>query len=229
VQPRPQTCPPAGLATLLRDGSHADHRAAEQQPFVRALLAGRVSAAAYLRFLSRLAVVYDALETTAHALREDVLAGWVVDAALDRSAALRSDLRCWWRIAGCDARLDLDQHRERTLEASPATAAYVDRIAASARWGGLFVAHHYTRYLGDLSGGQAIGRVVDRTFALPGDEGLAFFHFPRVPKVKAYRDAYRARLDALPVDGDAAERILDEVKVAFALNAALFRELDPSG
>ncbi len=67
---------------------------------------------------------------------------------------------------------------------------------AAAEWGGLYVAHHYTRYLGDLSGGQAIGRILDRDFDL-GGRGISFYSFESVPKPKPYKDAYRARLDAL--------------------------------
>ena len=84
------------------------------------------------------------------------------------------------------------------------------------------MAHHYTRYLGDLSGGQAIGRILNRTFELAG-AGLAFYHFPVRPK--PYKDAYRARLDALDLADDAIDRAVDEVRVAFSLNQALFDEL----
>lgn len=84
------------------------------------------------------------------------------------------------------------------------------------------MAHHYTRYLGDLSGGQAIGRVLDRAFDLQGD-GLSFYQFPM--RAKPYKDAYRARLDGLGLDLDDIDRVVDEVKVAFALNQALFDEL----
>jgi heme oxygenase len=39
--------------------------------------------------------------------------------------------------------------------------------------------------------------------------------------------AYRARPDRLPVDGPGREQILEEVTVAFELNAAVFGELAP--
>ncbi|MGA7054843.1 MAG: biliverdin-producing heme oxygenase, partial [Mycobacterium sp.] len=98
---------------------------------------------------------------------------------------------------------------------------YRDRIAG-ASWGGALVAHHYTRYLGDLSGGQIIGKLLDRTFGL-GGAGLAFYEFPIRPK--PYKDAYRARLDGLSLDADEIACAVDEVKVAFRLNQALFDEL----
>ncbi len=104
---------------------------------------------------------------------------------------------------------------------SPAAQSYRERVAA-ASWGGALVAHHYTRYLGDLSGGQAIGKILDRTFDL-GGAGLAFYEFP--VRAKTYKDSYRARLDGLPLDADEIDRAVDEVKIAFGLNQAVFDEL----
>lgn len=79
---------PASLAALLREGSAQEHRDAEESTFVRDLLAGEVDAAGYLRFLSRLAVVYDAMESTAAELADDPIAAAVIDPAL--SGAPRS-------------------------------------------------------------------------------------------------------------------------------------------
>ncbi len=76
--------------------------------------------------------------------------------------------------------------------------------------------------MGDLSGGQIIGKMLDRTFGL-GGAGLAFYEFP--VRAKPYKDAYRARLDGLVLDADQVGRAVDEVKVAFGLNQALFDEL----
>ncbi len=87
------------------------------------------------------------------------------------------------------------------------------------------MAHHYTRYLGDLSGGRGIGKILDRTFDL-GGAGLAFYDFPVRPK--PYKDAYRTRLDALAADAGDIDRIVGEVKIAFGLNQAIFDELADS-
>ena len=42
---------------------------------------------------------------------------------------------------------------------------------------------------------------------------------------KPYKDSYRARLDGLSLDAEEIGRAVDEVKVAFSLNQALFDEL----
>ncbi|MCW2840843.1 MAG: biliverdin-producing heme oxygenase [Aeromicrobium sp.] len=197
------------LSTLLRTGSQAEHTAAEGSSFMSELLAGHIDEAGYAHFLGLLRRVYEALETTAAGLTSDPLASAVIDTAIERLAAIDADLDHWGRV-------DAD---------SAATDAYVARIRDSASWGGLFVAHHYTRYLGDLSGGQAIGRILTREFHLDG-AGVAFYSFDdAVPKPKLYKDAYRARLDALPLDEQECARVLAEVKTVFSLNGGLFAEM----
>lgn len=196
------------LSALLRTGSQSEHTAAEGSSFMSELMAGRINEAGYAHFLGLLRRVYEALETTAAELSSDPLASQVIDPAIERLAAIDADLDHWGRT-------EFD---------SPATDAYVARIRESASWGGLFVAHHYTRYMGDLSGGQAIGRIISREFGLDG-AGVAFYEFTEVPKPKLYKDAYRARLDALPLDEAESARVLAEVKAVFALNGGLFTEM----
>lgn len=87
------------------------------------------------------------------------------------------------------------------------------------------MAHHYTRYLGDLSGGQAIGRILARTYELEGLDGIGFYDFPEIAKPKVYKDGYRARLDALPLDEAEHQFVLAEVQRVFGFNGALFAEL----
>ena|ERR1700754_1238881 len=201
-----ETGPP--LSVAMKQGSAEEHARAEQSPFVTELLAGRVNNHGYADYLLRLRVVYAALEDVVRTRRDDPLVAAVYDPLLERLPAIEADLNHWNPQGG--------NHIQ-----SPAAEAYRDRIAG-ASWGGALVAHHYTRYLGDLSGGQAIGKILDRTFSL-GGAGLAMYRFPLRPK--PFKDRYRARLDALRLGPDAVGRAVDEVKVAFGLNQAMFDEL----
>ena len=208
-----QLDPTPALSTAMRVGSQADHEAAEGSTFMEELLGGRVNEAGYAAYLQRLRPVYAALETVAAKLAAegDTLAAAVYDPLLERLATIDSDLEHW--APGATEELD-----------SPAAAAYVARIQDSAQWGGLFIAHHYTRYLGDLSGGQAIGRILDRAFGLEG-QGIAFYDFTAIEKPKVYKDDYRARLDGLGLSEDDIARVVAEVRVAFGMNQAIFKEL----
>lgn len=201
----------ATLSAAMREGSMAEHREAEGSLFMSELLEGRINEDGYAAYLLRLRVVYEALESTVRARLDDPVVAAVHDTALQRLDAIDRDLEHW--APGRPTQVD-----------SPAADAYRARLEAAGAWGGLLAAHHYTRYLGDLSGGQAIGRVLDRTFGLDG-AGTAFYAFPAIPAPKPYKDAYRARLDALALTSGDVQRVVDEVKVAFGLNQDLFTEL----
>ena len=202
----------ASLSVLMRDGSAAEHRDAEGSTFMSTLLDGGVSEAGYAQYLAMLREVYAALESVGAELRDHPVAGRVVDPRLDRLAALESDLALW-------------SDGSPPVVASPAVDAYVARIEATRDDPVLFVAHHYTRYLGDLSGGQAIGRILSRELHLEPGVGVAFYAFDAIAKPKPYKDAYRATLDDLPVDAVDRERVVDEVRAVFGLNGAIFAEL----
>lgn len=199
------------LSAAMREGSRTEHEAAEGSSFMSELLDGRISPAGYTAYLLRLRTVYAAMETVGRQHLDDPFVAAVHDVDLERLAAIDADLDHW------------DPTGPREVD-SPAADAYAARLRASAAWGGLFAAHHYTRYLGDLSGGQAIGRILDRAFDLDG-RGIAFYDFAAIGKPKPYKDAYRARLDALGTSPEETERVVAEVKVAFGLNQALFEEL----
>lgn len=201
------------LSVAMRDGSRAQHEAAESSVFIEELMGGRVSAAGYVAYLRSLREVYLALEETGRALAGHPIAGQVVDPALDRVAAIDADIATW---STGDAAED--------LTASQAATAYAEMIRATVDQPEAYVAHHYTRYLGDLSGGQAIGRVLDREFALEG-RGTDFYRFESIPKVKLYKDDYRARVDGLPVGQAQASDIVRAVQQSFSCNQAIFAEL----
>ena len=202
-----------GLSVMMRDGSQTEHKDAESSSFMAELLEGRVNETGYAEYLAMLRPVYAALESAAARLAADPIVGTIIDPAINRLAAIDQDLAYW------SGRAELPQVR------SDAVDAYVARIEATVADPVLFVAHHYTRYLGDLSGGQAIGRILARTFGLENGEGIAFYAFESVPKPKPYKDQYRARLDALPLTPADQQRVVDEVKTVFGLNGALFAEL----
>ena len=83
------------LSVAMREGSTAEHDAAEQSPFVSELLGGRVNGQGYADYLLRLRMVYGALEDTVRARRDDPLVAAVYDPALERLTAIDADLEHW--------------------------------------------------------------------------------------------------------------------------------------
>ncbi|CAL9566416.1 heme oxygenase (biliverdin-producing) [Streptomyces sp. enrichment culture] len=204
------------FSTVIRTASHEQHVEAETSTFMSDLLGGRLGVDAYARYTEQLWFVYEALESGTQALAPDPVAGPFVRPELFRLAALERDLT---HLRGPGWR--------STLTALPATEAYASRVAECARtWPAGYIAHHYTRYLGDLSGGQIIRGKAEKTwgFARKGD-GVRFYVFEEIPNPAAFKRGYRELLDAVPVDDLEKQRIVTECKRAFALNTDLFRAL----
>ncbi|TSK62631.1 Heme oxygenase [Bagarius yarrelli] len=87
------------------------------------------------------------------------------------------------------------------------------------------VAHAYTRYLGDLSGGQVLGRVTQKSLGLKNGEGLAFFSFPGVSSPNLFKQLYRSRMNSIELTEKQREGLLEEAVRAFELNIQVFEEL----
>ena len=208
------TPPAVPFSRQLREATDAAHRDAERSSFVEDLTGGRLPLDEHARFVRQLHAVYAALEE-AVADNDDPVVAPLLAPELAREPALRADLD---HLVG--------PGWEDDVAVLPSTAAYCDRIrVASAASSGGLVAHHYVRYLGDLSGGQVLGRAIARVYDLPDGAGTTAYHFDEIESPKAFKDAYRAHLDALPWGADERARVATEANVAFACNAALFAEL----
>lgn len=204
------------FSTLIRTASHEQHTEAENSGFMSALLGGRLGVDAYARYTEQLWFVYQALEEGAGALRNDPVAGPFIRPELMRTAELERDLA---HLRG--------EGWQRDAVPLPSTRAYAARVRECAvTWPAGYVAHHYTRYLGDLSGGQIIRDRAERTwgFARKGD-GVRFYVFEAIPNPAAFKRGYRELLDAVDVDELEKQRVVEECRRAFALNTAVFREL----
>ena len=106
----------------------------------------------------------------------------------------------------------------------PATAEYVERIRATVNSPERYLAHHYLRYLGDLSGGQAVAALVSRHYGIPA-EALSMYRFTELPKPKVFKDGYRELLDNAPLTDEQREALIDECIEGFRINASLFAQL----
>ena len=202
------------FSTALRERSHGAHSHSEHAGFMADLMRGNGTRDDYVALVAQHWFIYETLEAAADAMRDDPIAAPFITEKLTRLPALEADL----------AYLIGDDWRSR-ITPLPATERYVARIEeVASTWPGGFVAHHYTRYLGDLSGGQFIGQIMARQFEL-GSNGIGFYVFDEIADPAAFKDVYREQLDAAPWDATEAERVIDEVLLAYQLNTDLFVDL----
>jgi heme oxygenase len=202
------------FSAALRERSSRAHASSETAGFMSDLMKGDGTRDDYIALVAQHWFIYEALERTANWMRDDPVASVFISDKLTRLPALEADL----------AFLIGDDWRER-IHPLPTTRRYVDRIdEVGATWPGGFVAHHYTRYLGDLSGGQFIGRLMARRFGFETN-GIGFYLFDDIADPKAFKEVYREQLDAAPWDAAEQERVIDEVLRAYRYNTELFDDL----
>jgi len=151
------------LAERLKRETRSQHVEVERTPFIAALLRGRLDRRGYLLLLRNLKAIYAALEPALHRHAAHPALARFDFAALARTDALASDIEA--------LRDDLEGDDDSPPLEQP-TVAHADHLAtldqaASER----LLAHAYVRYLGDLSGGQVLGRIVRESFRLPRARG----------------------------------------------------------
>ena len=199
------------LSERLRSATAVAHERAEHAPFIDDLMSGRLDSGEYQRLAVQLYFVYEALERVGADLAGDPVADAVLDPKLLRLQRLGADL----------ASFGIDPSQSTPL---PAVARYVTAIESTRDDPARYVAHHYTRYLGDLSGGQVVAHRMREHYGVD-DAALSFYSFDEIDKLKRYKDAYRARLDALPLDAKSIDRLVAEAIAAFDHNQAVFGDL----
>ncbi|HEY7859720.1 MAG TPA: biliverdin-producing heme oxygenase [Candidatus Nanopelagicales bacterium] len=202
------------FSSAMKRATWQDHTAAEYTAYMQALLDGRLIRDDYADMVAQHYFAYQVIEAAAEKLKNDPIAGKFVSDGLSRVPALEEDLAFLLGADWCDK-----------IEPNEGTKQYVARLhEVCFDWPGGFVAHHYTRYLGDLSGGQVIRAAAERAYDLPDKRGVQFYVFPKIPDKKAFKIAYRDALDQAHWDDAERARIIDEVIKAYHLNTQVLVE-----
>ena len=205
----------ASFAAALRTGTLTEHREAEESPFMRDLMEGRADLGAYAALAGQLTFIYAELESLADvAAAADPTVAPFLDPRLARSARLAGDLD---ELVG-------EGWRERTSPGRTATAYVVRLREVTETWPTGFVAHHYLRYLGDVSGGQVVRTMLQRHYGAP-DTAVTFYDFSDLGDIVGFKRSYRVLLDTAPWDAPTQERLVRETAMAYRLNRMLFDEL----
>jgi heme oxygenase len=206
----------SNLATKLREGTKKAHTMAENVGFIKCFLKGVVEKTSYRKLVSNLYFVYSAMEEEMERLQAHPIISKIYFQQLNRKKSLEQDLVYYY-----------GPNWRELVTPSAATKDYVQRIReVSASQPELLIAHSYTRYIGDLSGGQILKKIAQRGMNLAEGQGTAFYEFKEIPDEKAFKANYRQALDELPIDEATADRIVDEANATFGMNMKLFQELE---
>lgn len=206
----PNITTPSDLSGMLREHTWSLHARAEGSGIVAAILNGTANRFGYALFLRNLLPIYLAMEESfdRHVSTPGVRA--IVARHLYRGPAIQADLEDMFGPTWT-----------RALPALPASDRYAARIREVALTGGVrLIAHGYVRYLGDLSGGQVLQRMLARRLGLPGSS-LSFYDFREITDPKQAGESYRRALDRAGSEIPDTAPVIAEARRAFRFNIAL--------
>ena len=206
------------LAGQLREGTKKSHTMAENTGFVACFLKGVVEKTSYRKLISDLYFVYQAMEEEIERLvqADHPVIKPIGFKELFRKQTLENDLNFYYG----------DNWRNE-IAISNSAQSYVNRIRLVAKeTPELLVGHHYTRYIGDLSGGQILKKIAKKALNLEGNNGLNFYDFKMIDDEKKFKESYSNVLNSLPIDQKVADKIIEEANEAFTYNMNMFKELE---
>lgn len=201
-----------GFADLLRERTRELHRRAERSGVIAELLAGRIRPEAYLLFAFNLLPIYETLEAALLERADLPAVAGLLHPELERRALLARDVAL---LAGT--------HPSVALRLRPASIAYRRRLERVAGHDPeRLLAHAYVRYLGDLSGGQVLRRLLARTPGI-GPDAVRLYEFPGLDDLGRAKTAYRRTIDAARAHLRDPVGVIEEACEAFRLTIALAR------
>ena len=191
---------------------------AENTGFVACFLKGVVEKTSYRKLIGDLYFVYQAMEEEIDRLvKEDhPIIKHIGFKELCRKETLENDLKFYY-----------GKNWINEIKISDSAQLYVNRIRSIAiESPELLVGHHYTRYIGDLSGGQILKKIAQKALNLEGENGLNFYKFELIDDEKEFKKSYSETLNKLPIDQQVADKIVEEANEAFQYNMKMFNELE---
>ena len=199
----------------LKEGTKKSHTMAENTSFVASFLRGVVDESKYRQLIANFYFIYHALESEMDLNKDNPFVGPMRLNGLERHDALVKDCKYFY-----------GDNWKDVIRPTEQTQRYVSRIHEVAKDNPeLLIGHHYTRYMGDLSGGQVLKGITQKSLGLI-ESGLDFYEFPEITDKKGFKDSYRRVLDTMiKVDQGDVNAIVVEANYAFRLNMYMFEEI----
>lgn len=201
------------LSEQIKTATRESHVRAENTELMLSFQRGQVTLPQYKLLLCSLHEIYAALEEEMDRNSDHPsVAPIYFPSELSRLESIERDLQHFY---GPDWR--------EMIDVPAATKRYSHRLRQIGKENPeLLVAHAYTRYLGDLSGGQVLGRIAQKSMGLKGSEGLSFFAFPGVSSPNLFKQLYRSRMNSIELTDEERKTVLDEAVRSFEFNIQVF-------
>lgn len=200
----------ASVLRALYLRTKALHVEAERAGIIRDLLRGDATRDGYALLMRNLHPAYCAMESGLAGHASSPILAEVAEFSLDRAGAIKTDLEAMRGPAWAEEIPLLDS-------ATDYASAIHD---ASKDDGSRLIAHAYARYLGDLSGGQILQKLLARSINLSPDE-MSFYDFSRFADAENLKSRYRDALDRAAARAPDPDSIVEEAAAAFTHNIAL--------
>jgi heme oxygenase len=195
------------LSSCLRQRTSVLHGQAERSGVIQDMLRGRVSREGYALLLRNLLPAYQGMEAELERRRFSPVFHGVAHRAVYRAGAIEAALFALYGQLWADM-----------LPLLPAGRRYAQRIETVAGGDGTrLIAHVYTRYLGDLNGGQILKRLLSQSLGLEAD-ALSFFDFPEIADMAEFKADYRNAIDRSACEIVNIGPVIEEAATAFDLN-----------
>ncbi|XP_043970875.1 heme oxygenase-like [Gambusia affinis] len=201
------------LSEQIKEVTKESHVRAENTELMLSFQRGQVTLPQYKLLLCSLYEIYKALEEEMDRnSNHPSVAPIYFPAELARLKSIEKDLEYFY---GPDWR--------EKIVVPAATQRYSHRLRQIGKENPEFlVAHAYTRYLGDLSGGQVLGRIAQKSMGLKSGDGLSFFAFPGVSSPNLFKQLYRSRMNSVELTAEERNGVLEEAVRAFEFNIQVF-------
>lgn len=206
-----------GLALMLDDGTRKSHSMAQNTAFVSGFFKGIGTKSSFATLVTSLYFVYDAMEKAFDSTNEECVKD-LDSGELRRIPSLERDMEYFYGPGWKDSIVP--------SEAAKKYVARVYEVASTEPY--LLVAHQYTRYLGDLFGGQMMGGMATRSLGLESGKGTAFYTFDDIKSADKFITQWYRKLNELNLSDEQKAAIVDEANLVFDLNIDILEELEGS-
>lgn len=202
------------LTAAMKERTADLHRQVERRPFFQNIVQENITKQCYVQYLANLKCIYGALES---GLRENISnqsVGPLCISAIFREQQLAADLAA---LGGADIAPSMRAQEH---------AAHLKHLSDFAPT--LLIAHAYTRFLGDLFGGQYIGQAIAKMW---GDECCSIYGYQdlleefSLEKPAQFALAFRNILNDVKLTDEQASQVVAEALVALQYADNMIKEL----